>query len=507
MADPGQDEVRVLLESGAAAYGNGDIAGALRAFQEAARVATGDWKISAMINAASMFDELGDHTGSIATLRAALEGMSDGPSKVRPAALINLSQALQHVGELDEAQDALEEARTSLQDRDDLGQMQVACLLSLTAVAIHRQDWSRAAEIATESLDAAIHFAPELAGHPLMNLAAIHFETGRTALAEDFGSQALAAFETAGDQNAVAETQQNLGMMAARSEHFDLAEPLLLQSQSYFEQSGNGYRAGVGRKTLAFLAEGRGDLDRAAELYDLSLEYFEVSGATLDAADVRTRLATLAFDRGAVADGERLFSDAFAAYSERGLGLHCAQIDFWHASLLEKQLATHQTDLGLATTAAQLAVPAALAIDAVRYTLPNGYQREQWNRRIADPAMSLAFRLGYRCGDARLVADLVETQCAGTTVKAESGLASGSGSGGRSLDFLELPPSSSRVVAGSLQLGSALAGVAAGVGLSVEQPARLALDRKGRIALSEYIDAAEQRYGRAVRDEKVLRAW
>ncbi|BAH51036.1 tetratricopeptide repeat protein [Rhodococcus opacus] len=497
---------RDLLAAGAAAYSRGDVAEALRTFERVASGATGDLRTSAIVNAASMSDELGEHSRAVDLYREALEVMPVDAIRMRPAALVNLSQALQHVGDLDGAQDALEQARELLAaGGEDQGDLRVACLSSLTAVAMHRQQWAHAADVATESLDAAVRFAPGLAGHPLMNLAAIHFETGRFDLSDDFAGQALAAFETAGDVNAVAETQQNLGIMRVRAGRLDEAEPLLLSSQTYFERAGIGHRAGIGSKVLAFLAEGRGDTERATTLYRLGLDYFRSSGAMLDVADVETRLATVAFAEGRSSEGERLLAAAFATYHELGLGLHCAQVDFWHATLLESTLIASGTpDDAARARATALAVPAAIAIDAVRYTLPNGRQREQWNREIADPAMQLAFRLAYASGDARLVADLVETQCAGTTV--DLGRAGHDTAPRLPLQLPDPPPAGATDTDGSFLLGAALAGVAAGAGLPVPLPPRLTVTPDGRIVLGSSIAAAEERYGRAVRDSRVVPA-
>jgi tetratricopeptide (TPR) repeat protein len=498
------DDGGALLAEGAAAYNRGEVAEALRLFENLARTAAGGLRVSALINAASMSDELGDHAGAIALFREGLAEMPDDAIEKRPAALVNLSQALQHVGELDGAQEALEQAHAMLTEHDDQSMLRVACLLSLTAVAFHRQQWAYAIDLATESLDAAVRFAPHLAGHSLSTLAGIYFETGRRELALDFAGQALAAFDSAGDRNAVAETEQNMAIMYVRADRLDEAESPLRSSQEYFEQSGLGYRAGVGLKTMGFLAEGRGDIDRAYELYSRSLAYFRESGAALDAADVRVRLATVSYSTDRFDEGERLLAEAFAAYAERGLGLHCAQIDFWHAALLEAVIdGAPAPDADMLARAVDLAVASALAIDAVRFTLPNGNQREQWNRQIADPAMRMAFRFAYLSGNGPLITDLIETQCAGTTLNIDR---SESATHLRlPLELLDPPIApTDGTGAGALYLGTALAGVAASAGLPVAPPPRIAVAPDGHIALASYIDAAEQRYGTPVRDGRVL---
>ncbi|WP_040833927.1 tetratricopeptide repeat protein [Nocardia brevicatena] len=493
---------RELLHAGAAAYRRGEVAEALRIFEHAARTGSPGVRVSALVNAASMRDELGDHAGAAAGYRAALQEIPSTAVEKRASALINYSQSLQHLGALDEAQGALEQARALLA-ADEFPALRVPCLLSLTAVAFHRGQWARVIELGTESLDVAARFAPELSGHPLMNLAGAYFETGRRELGVDFARQALAAFEAAGDRNAVAETRQNLAQLLCRLDRLDEAETPLSVSQEYFERAGLGYRAGVGLRTMGFLAERRGDDDGAARQYLRALAYFEESGAVLDAAGVRTRLATVAFGRRDTARGRELLDAAFAAYASRGLGLHCAQVDYWHAVLLERLVdGMGAPSPELVATGRALVVPAAIAIDAVRYTLPNGNQREQWNREIADPAMRLAFRFAALCGDGPLVADLIETQCAGTTLDMPRTTAPVTP---RYPLVAPRPPTDLPANdAAGLHLGSALAQIAAAAGLPVTLPPRLAVAPDGRIALAEYLAAAEHRYGLTVRTDQVL---
>ncbi|MFC9893411.1 tetratricopeptide repeat protein [Nocardia sp. NPDC127579] len=567
---PEADDGRAVLLAGAQAYQRGDVAGALRIFSDAVRDTTGPLRVSALINAASMADELGDHTTALGWYREALAEIPADAVEKRCSALVNQSQALQHLGELDAAQAALEEARGLLANSaEELGTLRVSCLLSLGAVAFHRGQWAHTIEIATESLETAVRFAPQLAGHPLMNLAGAYFETGRHELAFDFARQGLAAFEAAGDVNGVAESRQNVAIMHIRLGQHDAAAPLLRASQDYFERAGLGYRAGVGLKNLGAMAEGNDDLAEAEDLYTRALTYFRDSGAVLDAAFVRTRLATVAYDSGDIEVGEDHFAEAFAVYAERGLGLHCAQIDFWHALLLESILDAVEDPTAALALATDLAVTSALAIDAVRHTLPTGAQRHQWTRQIADPALQLAFRLAYRRGDGLLLADLIETQCAGATLQPattsppgrrqfplellDPTLASetadtatlseastspgpeGTGATGTentdraglsstdlsnsshaestsssapqpTLQAGPLPATAGAPPPATLRLASALADIAAGEGLPITLPPRLLVGPEQRLALADFITAAEQRYGRPIRDTREVSA-
>ncbi|TCK00651.1 tetratricopeptide repeat protein [Nocardia alba] len=494
------DQDDAQLTAGYAAYQRGDVVAALEIFEQAADGAAPRLRTAALINAASMADELGDHRRSVALFLTALTEMPDDAAHQRPAALVNLSQAYQHLGEFDAAQEALEQARALLADSTDQGLLRVACLLSLTAVALHRQQWAHAGELANESLGVTERFAPELAGHPLMNLAACSFETGRWELAIDFARQGVAAFAAAGAAASVAESRQNLATMLVRAGHFDEAEEPLLASQEFFEAAELGHWSGIGSKTMGFLAERRDDFDTARAYYLRALDQFDATGAVVDAADARLRLATLACAQGDLAAAEELLDASFAAYAAQGLGMHCAQLDYWHAELLHAAIEhAAQPDPDLVARAVSLSVPAALAIDAVRHTLPNGNQRAHWHRTVAEPAMRVAFRCAALAGNGQLVSDLIETQCAGTTL--DTGAFTDSPAPALEFQLFD-PVPAEQITTPALQLGAALADVAAAAGVPVAPPPRLVDD--GRVVLADFISHAEQRYGRPVRDTRVI---
>jgi len=492
-----------LLHEGAAAHNRGDLTEALRIFEHAADTTTDGVRTSALVNAASVYDELGDHEGAVIRYRTVLSEIPGDAVEKRASALINYSQALQHLGALDEAQDALEQARTLLAEADELGVLRVSCLLSLTAVASYRAEWNRAIDIANESLNTALRFAPELAGYSLMNLAVGYFETGRRDLGVDFARQALTAFTAAGNHNALADTQQNLAQIFMRLDRLDEAEELVEAAQRYYERTGLSHRTGIGWKIRGFLAERRGDLDRAQEWYRRSLDHFQASGALLDVAALQCRLATIEFAYGRVGAGQQLLDGSFVIYAERGLGTECAKLDYWHAVLLEMVIDDLEEPAPeLVTLGRALSVTAAIAIDAVRYTMPSGSRREQWHREIAEPAMRLAFRFAHLCQDGALLADLIETRCAGTTLDIDR------------VQPVERPqfpldtpnPPAVTELPGPLQLGAALAQVAAAAGLPVAPPPRLAVEPGPRIALADYIEAAEHRYAGKFREDRVIPA-
>ncbi|MEV0040757.1 tetratricopeptide repeat protein [Streptomyces sp. NPDC050804] len=452
--EPGPEvisRISALVDTGNDAFLRGEFPAAHALFDQAVEAATRygrtlDLRIQALANRASTADRMGDHPAAIASFHEALDlcdrlaalvatdpadtadtADTAAVTVLRASVLVNLAQALTRTGELDEARTVLERTRALVGGAErgpDTADLLIGCLVALTAITIEREQWARAHELAAESLDVVLRHRPELAGRPLLNLSAIHLATGRPELAEDFTHQAIAAFEASETPAGLAEAQQSLAQMYLRSGRPALAEPLLTACQTYFERTGMGHQSGIGLDLLGLLAALRGDPAGANTLYVRAVARFEESGAVVAAAEVRVRLAAVLHAEGRYEESEAQLALALAAFATSGLGPRCAQTDFYHATLLEHRLSGPPGRYGppggsapdpvLLGRAVGLAVPAALAIDAVRFTLADGGQRERWNRTFAEPAMRLAFRLATRAGAAELVAELIESRCAGT---------------------------------------------------------------------------------------------
>ncbi|MGW2508248.1 tetratricopeptide repeat protein [Streptomyces scopuliridis] len=554
--------IAALIDAGNDAFLQGEFRTAHALFDRAADAAAPFEqalyvRTSALVNRASAADRLGDHPAAVASFREALglcdrlaeavRGDAAGTAVVvvlRAGVLVNLAQALQNTGDFDAAQTSLELARALLapvRPEDgtaaDTAELLIGCLVALTALTIQREQWARAHELATESLEVVTLHHPGLTGRPLLNLATIHEATGRPDLAEDFAHQAVAAFLASDTPAGVAEARQSLAQTYLRSGRLDEAEELLTEGQGYFERTGMAAQSALGLDLLGLLAVLRGDPVRADELYVQSVARFEESGAVVSAAEVRVRLAAGLHAEGRYEESEAHISAALSVFAAAGLGLRCAQADFFHATLLEDRLSHGAgagagtgagtgpgavTDPALLGRALGLAVPAALAIDAVRFTLASGQQRERWNREFAAPAMRLAFRLAARAGAAELVSELIESQCAGTPLM--DGSPDASAADGRAGDpspapprflgpsaFPDLPdpsaPGGQPGPTDTFRLGTALAGVAASAGLRVSPPPRLALHPTGPVALDPYISHAETRYGGRIRETRVVPTW
>ncbi|MFE4370105.1 tetratricopeptide repeat protein [Streptomyces sp. NPDC056835] len=572
--------IATLIDAGNDAFLQGEFLAAHALFDQAVDAATPFdralyVRTSALVNRASAADRLGDHPAAIDSYRKALglgdrltEAVTDDPQGtavvlvLRAGVLVNLAQALQNTGDFDAARTSLERARALLSPvrpedgtAADTAELLVGCLVSLTALTIQSERWARAHELATESLEVVTRHHPELSGRPLLNLATIHEATGRPDLAEDFAHQAVAAFLASDTPAGVAEARQSLAQTYLRSGRLDEAEELLTEGQEYFERTGMGAQCALGLDLLGLLAVLRGDPVLADELYVRSVARFEESGAVVSAAEVRVRLAAGLHAEGRYEESEAHIQAAQCVFAAGGLGLRRAQADFFHATLLEDRWANGSgtpPDSALLGRAIGLAVPAALAIDAVRFTLASGQQRERWNREFAAPAMRLAFRLAARAGAAELVNELIESQCAGTPLMDGSPDAGAADDRAGGLPYPPLAPPrflgpsafpgppapdgqpdlrqpSPRQPdprqpdpgqpdpgqpgpgppgpADTFRLGTALAGVAASAGLRASPPPRLALNPTGPVALDPYISHAEARYGGRIRDPRVVPTW
>lgn len=506
MSDADQISAALFAE-GIQAFGRGDLHAARSAFDRAALAASAHPELAerrahSLTNCANAATNLGDHAGAIGMLDIALD-LCDNASGaslagLRPLVLIARAPARMSTGDYDGAGADLDRALALLDadpppvDEADRVTLLISALMSLTMLASLREDWVRANELGTRCLAVVTAHHPESAGVPLMNLADIALHTGRPELALDFGVQALAVFEESGDAGGAAMMRRSLGQMHLRAERFDEAEPLLTDAQAFFEAAGLPHEAAAGLDMLGLLAAARGDTATATARFAASAELFDRVGQPVEGAEARGRQGMVAYLAGNRAEGEALLTATAAVQVRHGLPIRAAQLHIAMATLFEQT-----EDPALLARAADLAVPAALAIDAVAHTLTSGRQRDQWRRNVGEPAVQLAFRVAARSGNGPLVAQLVEDRCAGAAL--EHRVETTEHPVG--MEDLMYPPEA------PVSIGTALAEAAAGPGLTVGLPPRLALTPYGGIALDVHLDRAVERYGIPVRDEGTIPTW
>ncbi|MFF3378507.1 hypothetical protein ACFYXF_36825 [Streptomyces sp. NPDC002680] len=425
-------------------------------------------------------------------------------------------------GRLDEALACLDEAAVRLPEFDDPEGLRASELaLNRVLLLMDRGEWGPAEDLATALLptlgttDATqLETVPRL----LTALGMICSSTGRFDEAEDHLARAEERYRALGD---IGEQRSMLAYRAwvamDRGEHA-LAERLFAEASAYFEQQQLHGDLAACEQARAYLAGRRGDMTSAGDLTTASLSRFEQLGASLAAADTMLLGAQHAYARGDIEEMKRLAQTARDVYQEREVYERCAQVDLMLATTLEDNL--NRTDHGAherrsIDNALSLALPAALTLQAARYDFATARARAQW-LQLADEGMELAFRLAVRRQDQGLLFELVEHRSAGATLSlAPDPRPSTTAEAGTSL-FPNAAMKAERAYERAdapTTLGPGLGGVAAeaaaSAGLRVAPPpkVRMAAQGPGRVALQEYIAAAEFRYRRRIVNDDEIPFW
>ncbi len=153
---------------------------------------------------------------------------------------------------------------------------------------------------------------------------------------------------------------------------------------------------------LGRLGEARRDLEDAAHAY-------RRLGSARGVADCEAQMAELDGVSGDHALAEERFARAFAAYRALGMLTEAAKCEVRRAGMWAE--AARRRDgaaaLRLRHRAADIAIPAALALDAGRYELDRTAERDSWATNVARDVRESAFRFAHDTGDDRLLADIV----------------------------------------------------------------------------------------------------
>ncbi|MFG2779805.1 hypothetical protein ACGFY7_18380 [Streptomyces prunicolor] len=430
--------------------------------------------------------------------------------------LISGADLLRRTGRLDEALVCLDEAAVRLPEFDDPDGLRTSELgLNRVHLLMDRGEWGAAEDQATALLSTTPTTAVETIPRLLVALGLICSSTGRFDPAEDYFARAEEHFRALGDTAGQQTLLAHRAYAALHRGELGLAERLFAEASAFFEQQRWFGDLAVCEQARAFLAGRRGDTIGAEELLAASLARFERLGASLSAADTMLLGAQHAYDQGDIDEMKRLAQAARDVYQEREVYERCAQVDLMLARTLEDNL--NRTDHGdhereSIGTALSLALPAALALEAARYDFATAHARSQW-LQLADEAMQLVFRLAIRRQDQGLLFELAEHRCAGA-----------------SLALDRTPPAAEPVedpasvfpsaamksyanpehAEGTMTLGGVAAEAAASVGLRVAPPPKVRMSAQsgpGRVALQEYIAAAEFRYHRRIAHEEAVPFW
>ncbi|WP_328979989.1 hypothetical protein [Streptomyces canus] len=463
--------------------------------------------------------------------RALLDGIASAPMGPRGRqlwlemmlrTLLARADLLRRTGRLDEALACLDEAALRLPEFDDPEGLRTSELgLNRVHLLIERSEWGAAEEQASALLSTTPATAVETIPRLLIALGLICASTGRFDPAEDYFARAEDALRATGDTGELQSLLAHRAYTAIHRGDFDLAEQLFAEASAYFERQRQYGDLAVCEQARAFLAGQRGDSTGADDLTAASLARFEQLGASIAAADTMLLGAQHAYDRGDITEMKRLAQEARDVYQAREVYERCAQVDLMLARTLEDNL--NRTDHGdherkSVDNALSLALPAALALEAARYGFATAHARSQW-LELADDAMRLVFRLAVRRQDQGLLFELVEHRCAGASLALHrtpstppASPAGAAGDTGKTGESVSVFPSAAMKVYGHgdgpTRLGGVAADAAASAGLRVAPPPKVRMSQEaGRVALQEYIAAAEFRYHRRIVDEEEVPFW
>lgn len=460
----------------------GNLAGVADNPREAVR-----WSTEAIEAARTALTLVGDAYGSASVLVNAL--ISRAAARLGqthlPAALTDLDEALDLVTQADDAEPV------------------EATVRATRARVLATGGWfAEAADEARTALDLAYTAAPALAASVHATLAEITSATGDLPGAAEHLALARDLSAATGDLPGVATALISSARLAYLASDTDRADALYDEAEALLADDPRRRAACLhGRAAVAVLrGEPRAALaltDRALALLDTatpleSLSLHQVRGSAFEAAQE-------------FAEAESCYAEAAALCEAAGLWHVALGMAWWRADALIRRAAATTGDQRqqLGRRALDLALPAALAAEAIRQRFPHGPLRERWVALASAPATRSAFLAIRALGDSTLAAEYIDHVAGAVSLHAEGAttpVARG--------DLLTLPEPPTT----GAHLPYAASGFATGTdpafpATGFELPPRVRLDPATPTALDAWIDVAEQRYGFAVRSERAVASW
>ncbi|CAM3570635.1 hypothetical protein [Stackebrandtia soli] len=415
--------------------------------------------------------------------------------------LIGYAETIHKTAEFDTANQLLDQAERLIDELGDAGDRSAQLNTTRATLLMSKGDWARAEQLLVVTIDTTDPDSPSL-GYLHTMLGRTYAFTRRLDDAEDQFQQAADAFAAMPWPVPTGELLADRANLAQQRGDNDTATTLYTEAAAEFTRLGRDGDLAICQQALATLAT---DGDTADQLLMDSLRRFTELDMSLAAADTMILIGRRAFDRGDVYATHHYLTTARKNYHRHGIQERCAQIDYLFAAAIETGLENgahdaHErkaVDEALAAT-----LPAALYLESVRYDFASGHARAQW-LALAEEAMNLAFRLALRRGDQGLLFELVEFRCAGAPLSLASPT--------EPTSLEELPDTDVHPDGGgepSHSLGRAAAEAAASEGLRVGPPPGIVMSAGfGRIALSEYIDTARERYGVPIIGPERTNSW
>jgi tetratricopeptide (TPR) repeat protein len=208
----------------------------------------------------------------------------------------------------------------------------------------------------------------------------------------------------------------------------DIAETQQLVTEAYPVIADHARAHDVSRSWLYFglIRLAAGALQEADQCWEHAERHWRELGKPLHIHRILLQRSWIAAFRGAFDEAARLVSQAreLLDSSPRHSWLQYARLDahlggIWRAEALAEMGFDYRRGMVKLERAADLKVPAALAVDSVRYTIDDAGARMRWASCVSAPMLAGAFAVAWEWGNTELVCELVEYHSARGTFSVE----------------------------------------------------------------------------------------
>jgi tetratricopeptide (TPR) repeat protein len=441
----------VLLSAGDRTGAAGNLAGV----DEAGAVR---WSTEAITAARSALELVGDIHGTAATLVNALVS--------RASAYLARTQLTEALEDLDEAL-TVDGAHATVR------------AVRARVLAIGGR-YAEAAQEAQTALDLAYANEPAMAATVHMTLAEIASGTGDLPGATEHLAVARDLCAATGDVAGEATAVLSSARLAYLASDGETADSLYHEAASLLVDDPHRLAAClVGRAAVAVL---RGKPADAVALVDRAQTTLGPAATPLALVAVHQVRGSAYEAAGDFAAAEACYADAAAGCAAAGLWHVALGMAWWRADALVRRAAAATGDerRAIAERALDLALPAALAAEAVRQRFPHGRLREQWVALASAPAIRSAFLAIRAVEDVALAAAYIDHLAAAVSFEAGSSRPVAR----EDLASLPEPPVS-----------------------EPQLPPRVRVDPAIPSILDHWLDVTEARYGFPVRSAQAVASW